>query len=84
MVVRIRAGRPQPKTIMAACNTLLDGSGWVVRDWQIDSLLEPLPLNRRFTLELTSGDDWSEVPDLYALHAELLAKHSQKQTQAAT
>ena len=82
MVVRIRAGRPQPKTIMAACNTLLDGSGWVVRDWQIDSLLEPLPLNRRFTLELTSGDDWAEVPCIYQLHQQLQADAAKKQVKA--
>lgn len=75
MAIRIsRAGRPQVKTIMRLCNELLTGSGLIVRDWQRDSLLEPLPLNQRFTLETLDGDDWDEVPDLYALHADLLAK----------
>ena len=78
-----KAGIRQPKTIVRECNVLLAGSGMIVRDWQL-SHLEPVPMSERFTLELTSGDDWSEIPDLYALHAELLAKQSQKQTQAAT
>ena len=72
MAIRIsRAGRPQVKTIMRLCNELLQGSGMCVRDWQRDSLLEPLPLNHRFTLELTSGDDWQPIPDLYELHQQL-------------
>ena len=75
MVIRIsRAGRPQVKTVMRLCNELLTDSGLIVRDWQRDSLLEPLPLHQRFTLETLDGDDWDEVPDLYALHADLLAK----------
>ena len=78
MAIRIsRAGRPQVKTIMRLCNELLTGSGLIVRDWQRDSLLEPLSLNQRFTLETLDGDDWDEVPDLYALHTELLAKLGQ-------
>lgn len=75
MAIRIsRAGRPQVKTIMRLCNELLEGSGLIVRDWQRDSLLEPLPLHKRFTLELLDASDWDEIPDLYALHADLLAK----------
>lgn len=69
-----RAGRPQVKTIVRLCNELLEGSGLIVRDWQRDSLLEPVPLQKRFTLETTDGDDWDEIADLYALHADLLAK----------
>ena len=77
MAIRIsRAGRPQVKTIMRLCNELLTGSGLIVRDWQRDSLLEPLSLNQRFTLETLDGDDWDEVPDIYALHAELTAKQA--------
>ena len=75
MAIRIsRAGRSQVKTIVRLCNELLEGSGLIVRDWQRDSLLEPVPLHKRFTLETLDGDDWDEVPDLYALHADLLAK----------
>lgn len=72
-----RAGRPQVKTIVRLCNELLEGSGLIVRDWQRDSLLEPVPLQKRFTLETLDGDDWDEIPDLYVLHTELLAKHGQ-------
>ena len=72
MAIRIsRAGRLQPKTIVRECNALLAGSGWLVRDWQRDSLLEPLPPHKRFTLETLNGDDWNEVPDLYELHQQL-------------
>ena len=67
---------------MRLCNELLEGSGLVVRDWQRNSLLEPVPLNKRFTLETLDGDDWDEIPDLYVLHADLLAKHGQKQVEA--
>ena len=66
-----KAGTRQPKTILRECNSFLTGSGMVVRDWQRDSLLEPLPLHKRFTLELTSGDDWNEIPDLHALLQQL-------------
>ena len=72
---------------MAACNALLEGSGWVVRDWQRDSLLEPLPLHQRFTLETLNGDDWNEVPDLYELHQQLqqdAAKNTVAQPAQAT
>ncbi len=65
------------KTIVRLCNELLEGSGLIVRDWQRDSLLEPVPLHKRFTLETTDGDDWDEIPDLYVLHTELLTKHGQ-------
>jgi len=68
--------RQQAKIVMRLCNELLEGSGLVVRDWQRDSILEPLPLHRRFTLETTDGDDWDEIPDIYALHAELEAKQA--------
>ena len=44
----------------------------VIRDWQRDALFEPLPLHKRFTLETTDGDDWDEIPDIYALHTDLL------------
>ena len=70
-----KAGTRQPKTILRECNSFLTGSGMVVRDWQRDSLLEPLPLHRRFTLETLDGHDWTEIPDIYIFHAELLAKH---------
>lgn len=74
-----RAGRPQVKTIMRLCNELLEGSGLIVRDWQRDSLLEPVPLNRRFTLEELSGDDWDEIPCLYELHQQLQTDAAKKQ-----
>lgn len=65
-----KAGIRQPKTIVRECNALLAGSDMVVRDWQL-SHLEPVPMNERFTLELTSGDDWQPIPDLYELHQQL-------------
>lgn len=72
MAIRIsRAGRPQVKTIVRLCNELLEGSGLIVRDWQRDSLLEPLPLHKRFTLETTDGNDWDEIPCIYELHQQL-------------
>ena len=80
MAIRIsRAGRPQVKTIMRLCNELLEGSGLIVRDWQRDSLLEPVPLHKRFTLEELSGDDWDEIPCLYELHQQLQADAAKKQ-----
>ena len=80
MAIRIsRAGRPQVKTIVRLCNELLEGSGLIVRDWQRDSLLEPVPLNRRFTLEELSGDDWDEIPCLYELHQQLQTDAAKKQ-----
>ena len=83
MTIRIsRAGRPQVKTIMRLCNELLEGSGLIVRDWQRDSLLEPVPLNRRFTLEELSGDDWDEIPCIYELHQQLQADAAKKQVKA--
>ena len=72
--------RQQAKIVMRLCNELLEGSGLIVRDWQRDSILEPLPLHKRFTLETTDGDDWDEVPDIYALHAELTAKQADAPT----
>lgn len=71
-----RAGKRQPKTLARECNELLAGSGLVVRDWQ-RSNLEPVPAHKRFTLETADGDDWGEVPDIYALHAELSGKQWQ-------
>ena len=65
---------------MRLCNELLEGSGLIVRDWQRDSLLEPEPPHKRFTLETVDGDDWDEVPDIYALHAELTAKQADAPT----
>ena len=80
MAIRIsRAGRPQVKTIMRLCNELLEGSGLIVRDWQRDSLLEPVPLHKRFTLEELSGDDWDDIPCLYELHQQLQADAAKKQ-----
>ena len=70
-----RKGRLQPKTVARLCNQLLAGSGWIVRDWQRDSLLDLVPMNERFTLETLDGHDWTEIPDIYIFHAELLAKH---------
>lgn len=64
--------RQHAKTVMRLCNELLAGSGLVIRDWQRDALFEPLPLHKRFTLETTDGDDWDEIPDIYALHTDLL------------
>lgn len=74
-----RAGRPQVKTIMRLCNELLEGSGLIVRDWQRDSLLEPVPLHKRFTLEELSGDAWDEIPCLYELHQQLQTDAAKKQ-----
>lgn len=72
--------RQQAKIVMRLCNELLEGSGLCVRDWQRDSILEPLPLHKRFTLETRDGDDWDEVPDIYALLAELEAKQAEHST----
>lgn len=74
-----RAGKRQPKTLVRECNELLSGSGLVVRDWQL-SAVEPVPAYKRFTLETVDGDDWDEVPDIYALHAELTAKQADAPT----
>ena len=71
--------RLQGKIVARLCNQLLEGSGLIVRDWQRDSLLEPVPLNRRFTLEELSGDDWDEIPCLYELHQQLQADAAKKQ-----
>ncbi len=70
--------RQQAKIVMRACNELLEGSGLCVRDWQRDSILEPLPLHKRFTLETVDGDDWDEIPCIYALHADLTAKQAKQ------
>ena len=67
------------KTVMRLCNELLTNSGLIVRDWQRDSLLEPVPLHKRFTLEELSGDDWDEIPCLYELHQQLQADAAKKQ-----
>lgn len=64
--------RQQAKIVMRLCNELLAGSGLVIRDWQSHHLFEPLPLQKRFTLETEDGDDWDEIPDIYALHTDLL------------
>lgn len=83
MAIRIsRAGRPQVKTVMRLCNELLQGSDMCVRDWQRDSLLEPLPLHKRFTLETTDGNDWDEIPCIYELHQQLQADAAKKQVEA--
>ena len=80
MAIRIsRAGRPQVKTIMRLCNELLTSSGLIVRDWQRDSLLEPVPLHKRFTLETTDASDWNEIPCIYELHQQLQADAAKKQ-----
>ena len=74
-----RAGKRQPKTLARECNDLLAGSGLVVRDWQL-SAVEPVPMNQRFTLETVDGNDWDEIPDIYALHADLEAKQAKHST----
>ena len=68
--------RLQGKIVARLCNQLLEGSGLIVRDWQLPGT-DPLPKHHRFTLETLDGDDWDEIPDLYVLHTELLAKHGQ-------
>lgn len=72
-----RAGKRQPKTLVRECNELLVGSGLVVRDWQL-SAVEPVPAYKRFTLETVDGDDWDEVRDIYAFHADLRSKEVMK------
>lgn len=72
-----RAGKRQPKTLARECNELLAGSGLVVRDWQLSNL-EPVPAHKRFYLETIDGDDWDEVPDIYAFHADLSSKEVMK------
>ena len=64
---------------MRLCNELLTDSGLIVRDWQRDSLLEPLPLHQRFTLETTDASDWNEIPCIYELHQQLQADAAKKQ-----
>jgi hypothetical protein len=66
---------------MRLCNELLQGSDMCVRDWQRDSLLEPLPLHKRFTLETTDGNDWDEIPCIYELHQQLQADAAKKQVE---
>ena len=53
--------RLQGKIVARLCNKLLEGSGLVVRDWQLPGT-DPLPKHRRFTLETLDGDDWDEIP----------------------
>ena len=62
--------RLQGKIVARLCNQLLEGSGLVVRDWQLPGT-DPLPKHRRFTLETLDGDDWDEVPCIYELHQQL-------------
>ena len=62
--------RLQGKIVARLCNALLEGSGLVVRDWQLPGT-EPLPKHRRFTLETQDGDDWDEIPCIYQLHQQL-------------
>ncbi len=72
--------RLQGKIVARRCNQLLEGSGLCVRDWQTPGT-NPLPKNKRFTLETTDGDDWDEVPCIYELHAQLLADEAKKVAQ---
>ena len=69
--------RLQAKIAARHCNDLLGGSGLVMRDWQLPGT-DPLPKHRRFTLETLDGDDWDGIPDIYALHAQLLADEAKK------
>ncbi|QMV75068.1 hypothetical protein HS961_20710 [Comamonas piscis] len=69
--------RLQVKIAARLCNTLLEGSGLCVRDWQLPGT-NPLPKHKRFTLETTDGDDWEAISDIYALHAQLLADEEKK------
>ena len=62
------------------CNQLLEGSGLIVRDWQLPGT-NPLPKHRRFTLETLDGDDWDEILCIYELHQELQNDEAEK-TQA--
>ena len=73
--------RLQVKIAARLCNVLLEGSGLCVRDWQLHGTA-PLPKHRRFTLETTDGDDWDDIPDIYALHAQLLADEAKKEQAA--
>lgn len=73
--------RLQLKIAARLCNALLEGSGLCVRDWQLPKT-NPLPKHRRFTLETTDGDDWDDIPDIYALHAQLLADETKKEKAA--
>ena len=73
--------RLQLKIAARLCNALLEGSGLCVRDWQ-QPKTNPLPKHRRFTLETTDGDNWEDIPDIYALHAQLLADEAKKEKAA--
>ncbi len=76
--------RLQGKIAARLCNLLLEGSGLVVRDWQLPGT-EPLPKHRRFTLETLDGDDWDEVQDIYELHQQRQHDEAMKvQATAAT
>lgn len=69
--------RLQGKIVARLCNTLLEGSGLCVRDWQFPNTTQ-LPKHKRFTLETIDGDDWDSIPCIYELHAQLLADEAKK------
>ncbi|WP_279523385.1 hypothetical protein [Ottowia cancrivicina] len=73
--------RLQGKIVARLCNQLLEGSGLIVRDWQLPGT-NPLPKHRRFTLETLDGDDWDEIPCIYELHQEL--QHDEEEKTQAT
>ncbi len=75
--------RLQGKIVARLCNALLEGSGLVVRDWQLPGT-DPLPKHRRFTLETADGDDWDDIPDIYALHALLQQDEANRVKATAT
>lgn len=69
--------RLQGKIVARLCNALLEGSGLCVRDWQVPGT-NPLPKHKRFTLETIDGDDWDTIPDIYELHAQLMADEAKR------
>lgn len=73
-----RAGKLQPKTVARLCNQLLEGSGMIIRDWQLDAT-NPVKMDERFTLELQNGDDWQPVPCIYAFHEDLIRDAAKNQ-----
>lgn len=73
-----RKGKLQPKTVARLCNQLLEGSGMVIRDWQLDATT-PVKPDQRFTLELQNGDDWQPISCIYAFHEELMADAAKNQ-----
>lgn len=73
-----RAGKLQPKIVARLCNQLLEGSGMIIRDWQLDAT-NPAKMDERFTLELQNGGDWQPVPGIYAFHEDLIRDAAKNQ-----